>query len=123
PRAGFPPPIRPQGSPREAFSGQGSYPRAILPQFSPLEPGPGAGLWPGGSGPSATTNPAGKMRGVAAARERAIFHGWFFLDDLQCGLARVRRADPLTTRPQLEGSKIVNYFGSERRSCRLACRV
>jgi hypothetical protein len=38
-----------------------------------------------------------------------VWAGWFFLDDLQCGLARVRRAlDPADHEAATRGSKIVN---------------
>ena len=38
-----------------------------------------------------------------------VWAGWFFLDDLQCGLARVRRAlDPADREAETRGSKIVN---------------
>ena len=38
-----------------------------------------------------------------------VWAGWFFLDDLQCGLARVRRAlDPADYEAETRGGKIVN---------------
>jgi hypothetical protein len=38
-----------------------------------------------------------------------VWAGWFFLDDLQCGLARVRRAlDPADHEAATRGSPIVN---------------
>ena len=38
-----------------------------------------------------------------------VWAGWFFLDDLQCGLARVRRAlDPADHEASTRGSPIVN---------------
>jgi hypothetical protein len=38
-----------------------------------------------------------------------VWYGWFFLDDLQCGLARVRRAlDPADREAATRGANIVN---------------
>jgi len=38
-----------------------------------------------------------------------VWCGWFFLDDLQCGLARVRRAlDPADREAATRGGNIVN---------------
>jgi hypothetical protein len=38
-----------------------------------------------------------------------VWAGWFFLDDLQCGLARVRRAlDPADHEAATRGSPIVS---------------